>query len=124
MILTARQETAIAICIALQGKSDPVSVDTIAPMIGYSRSQTEVIAIRLKRGGVLGAVRGANGGYYLLRDASHTTLLQIVNCIPLSEGQSRFYPDRSVRVYMDKLDLTHHNYLVKTTLADLMFKPV
>jgi Rrf2 family protein len=67
--------------IARNDHNGPVKRKDIVKNQEISDSYLENILITLKNGGIINAIRGANGGYMLRRPASEITLLEIVNVL-------------------------------------------
>ena len=64
---------------SLEQKS--VSIKSIAQRQGISENYLEQIISNLKRAGIVGSVRGANGGYYLKKPAEQITVGDILRIL-------------------------------------------
>ena len=80
MKLTTRGQyaTEILLCIATGEPSNLMSKKDISSRVGLSQNYIGQILMQLKHGGLVGGVRGFHGGYYLTRDTSKISLLDIV----------------------------------------------
>lgn len=67
--------------IAKNDHNGPVKRKDIVKNQEISDSYLENILITLKNGGIINAIRGANGGYKLHKPASEITLLEVVNIL-------------------------------------------
>jgi Rrf2 family transcriptional regulator, cysteine metabolism repressor len=59
----------------------PVSLTEVARAQGISQPYLEQIAIDLRRSGLLGSVRGAQGGYFLARSPEATTAGDVIRAL-------------------------------------------
>ena len=66
-------------------KEGPVSLEEVARKTGASRKFLEEIAGDLRRAGLVEGVRGAAGGYRLVRDPKSLTVAEVMNAV---EGAS------------------------------------
>ena len=67
--------------IAKHEQNGPVKRKDIVKNQEISDSYLENILITLKNGGIINAIRGANGGYTLHKPANEITLLEVVNTL-------------------------------------------
>jgi Rrf2 family protein len=66
------------LALALHQQGSPLSLREISRREGISDKYLEQIFLRLKRAGLIKAVRGANGGYLLGRKPKEITLIEIL----------------------------------------------
>ncbi len=59
----------------------PLSIEEVAKKSGESRKFLEEVAAELRRAGIVEGVRGAAGGYRLLRDARELTVAEVMNAV-------------------------------------------
>ena len=83
MKLTARVEYGVrALCaLALHSRSGPLSLREISRSEQISFQFLEQIFLDLRRGGLVGSVRGARGGYYLLLQPEEVSVGDIVRAL-------------------------------------------
>lgn len=90
MQLSTKSRYALRILLALAGKKEEntsVKGRDIALAEEITEAYLEQIMITLKAIGMVGTVRGCNGGYFLKRDPADITLLEIIEAF---EGQLTF----------------------------------
>ncbi|OGC40048.1 hypothetical protein A2Y85_03665 [candidate division WOR-3 bacterium RBG_13_43_14] len=107
----------------------PVLLRNIAKCEGISKKYLEQIVITLKVAGIVGAIRGAKGGYYLLKPPEKITLKKIfstlegsfkpVECIdhPAVCGLQKDCPTKPL---WEELSQAIEKVFDKKTLADLL----
>jgi Rrf2 family cysteine metabolism transcriptional repressor len=101
MIFTTKAEYGVRLLIQLgrQGGGVPVSLKAVAEAEDLPLAYLERIAALLKKAGLVGATRGAHGGYVLARSAEEITMDQVVLAL---EGaiapMDCFFDDREGRV--------------------------
>lgn len=83
MRFSAKGEYAVraVIDIALFGDTAPVQVKEISRRQEIPERFLEQIMSSLKKSGLVESVRGAQGGYYLLKDQSNISLIDIIEAI-------------------------------------------
>ncbi len=69
------------LCIYLERTENPVSVSDIAERQNIPVNYLEQLFGKLKRGGLLESVRGAQGGYLLARPAEKISVADILNAL-------------------------------------------
>ena len=69
------------LCLALEKTNVPVSVSDIATRQNIPVNYLEQLFGKLKRGGLLESVRGAQGGYLLARPAEKISIADILNAL-------------------------------------------
>jgi Rrf2 family protein len=110
--------------IAAHSKQHPVPTTTLARHIGLSVSSTEIVARKLRSGGLIHANRGPGGGYRLRQPVEHLTVWDVVsyfkdNAQPtVTEHGS---PEREAVVDLaNQLDQAVCNFLQAYPLADVL----
>ena len=103
-----------------------VSLSTLVKQTDLSEKYLEQLLGMLRRGGVVGTVRGANGGYFLARKASEITIkevllalddaFEITDCIN-GKCTDEYCPNKLIfkKIY-DGID----GLLTSTTLEDMI----
>jgi Rrf2 family protein len=90
MRLTARSEYGLLAMIDLASQEDqaPTSARAISERQGIPAKFLEQLLVSLRRAGLVGAVRGAHGGFHLAKEPSNITVLEIVEVLegPLSSS--------------------------------------
>ena len=118
----------ILLDIARQGEG-PASVAEIAKRQGISLKYAEQLAGTLVRGGLRRGVRGAAGGYALLRSPSEYAVGEILRCMegtlaPVSCAESGYPCERAeecgVRALWEGLYALDTAYFDAVTLSDLL----
>ena len=69
------------LCLSLEKNNSPVSVSDIAMRQNIPVNYLEQLFGKLKRGGLLESVRGAQGGYLLARPAVEISIADILNAL-------------------------------------------
>lgn len=67
--------------IAENGHDSPVRITDISARQGVTLKYTEQICGILAKGGLLRSIRGAQGGYVLVKQPDKYTVLEILNCL-------------------------------------------
>lgn len=62
----------------INSKDNPIRLKDISQRQDISEKYLEQIAILLVKGGIIGSIRGSNGGYFLKRDAQDYTVGEIL----------------------------------------------
>ena len=73
--------------LAQSGPIAPLSIKTIAERQSIPEAYLEQLLIALRKSGLLGSVRGAQGGYYLARGPEEITVGQVLRAL---EGELGF----------------------------------
>ena len=85
MRLSARVDYALRAVVELAsataGAAQPVTADALAQAQGIPPKFLESILLQLRRGGVVNAQRGPEGGYWLARAANEITLADVIRVI-------------------------------------------
>ncbi|MBP1041408.1 Rrf2 family transcriptional regulator [Vagococcus sp. BWB3-3] len=95
MKLTNATEQALAIMamLSMQPKNVPVSSESIYTKLSVSQSYIKKLLRKLVVSKLIGGVSGNNGGFYLEKETSEISLLEIVEAI---EGPLETFPDIGV----------------------------
>ena len=67
--------------LTIYGNNDYINLKSIAERQGISDNYLEQLFVSLKRNGIVESIRGAQGGYRLAKDASQTTVRQVLNAL-------------------------------------------
>ena len=110
-----------------EGESRPVTVGDIARRQEIPPSYLEQLFAKLRRGGVIESVRGAQGGYVLARPASEITVAEIIKALgePIAFGDCQTdagcgkVSDCPTHELWQKLKMSMDDILESTTLEDL-----
>ncbi len=99
-----------------------LSIEEVAKKSGESRKFLEEVAAELRRAGIVEGVRGAAGGYRLLRDARELTVAEVMNAV---EGPMEREACTAVAHHHDAGILTKVQgqvmaTLLNTTIADVV----
>lgn len=130
MRISAKAEYA---CIAMvelassYGDPQPVRLKTIADAHGISQRFLVQILLQLKGIGLVASVRGALGGYQLVRRPEKISLADIIHAIdppssprPSPELSSASPIVQAVRAVWRDLQAEEHKLLEQTTLAEML----
>lgn len=114
--------------VAKHGNDSPVKITDISSRQDLTLKYTEQICGILAKAGLLRSIRGASGGYVLVKQPDRYTVLEILNCLegdltPVScvnsDACERF-GDCNVRSLWSGLYKVVSEYLGGVTLADLI----
>lgn len=87
--------------LAEYGKTEPVSIGSISERQDISERYLEQLMAKLKKAGLVKSVRGAGGGYVLAKDASNTSVGDVLRAL---EGSlepvscAAFHPEETCMV--------------------------
>ena len=81
MKLSARARYGLRLCFLIGLSGETVSLTTLVKQTDLSKKYLEQILSQLRSGGVIGAVRGVNGGYYLLRTPAEVTIKDVLSAV-------------------------------------------
>ena len=84
MRISAKGRYAMAALIQIASKSnttEPVPIISVSESLGVSKLFLEQVAVDLKKGGLITAVKGAKGGYQLTRELSDITALDVLKSV-------------------------------------------
>ncbi|HBI9002240.1 TPA: Rrf2 family transcriptional regulator [Acinetobacter baumannii] len=130
MRLTTRGRYAVTalLDLALQPTEQTITLAEIAARQSISVAYLEQLFAKLKRHGLVSSVRGANGGYHLVRNADEITVLEIIEAVNETVDATRC--DHKGNCQNGAMCLTHDlwqelshhiaDYLAKITLANLI----
>ncbi len=71
--------------VALVEEGERISLKTISTNIGISENYLEQLMSSLKKAGIVGTIRGAKGGYVLLKETTEITIGDILRTLENSE---------------------------------------
>jgi Rrf2 family protein len=99
MRISAKSRYALAAVIhmaRLWGTGEPVTVPSIAEKLGLSKIYLEQSFALLRRGGLVGASKGAQGGYLLAPAAEEITVFDVLSAseLPLWKKRRRQWPKK------------------------------
>lgn len=84
MKLSTKSRYGLRVCQMLAenyGKIDTMPLPYIAESTSISEAYLEQIMITLKKDNIVGAVRGANGGYFLTREPKDITIGEVIRSL-------------------------------------------
>ena len=119
----------IMIDVAQNAGGAPVRISEISERLGISLKYTEQIAYLLTKGGLLRSMRGAQGGYELVRTPAEYSVREILTCTegelaPVACAKENFPCERSAscgtRALWAGLFTLTSAYFDAVTLADLL----
>ena len=114
--------------VAKNGGDSPVKITDISARQGVTLKYTEQICGILSKGGLLRSIRGAQGGYVLVKQPEKYTVLEILNCLEgdlapvgcVNSDLCERFEGCSVRSLWSGLYKVVEEYLGGVTLADLV----
>jgi Rrf2 family protein len=86
---TAEYALRAVVFIARRGTDVPVQADELAEAVDVPRNYLGKVLHQLVRARILRSTRGKNGGFWLARDPSDLTLLEIASLFDRIEGRRR-----------------------------------
>lgn len=123
----------LAIDVAQQQGSGPVSLREASQRQGFSAKYIEQLASQLMHAGILESVRGAHGGYKLARGAEEITAGEIlrasegstapVACLEDDFGVCPLREECATISFWEGLDAAIETYVDGVSLADLASQP-
>jgi len=135
MILGTKARYAVMAMVELAGRGaeKPVPLSELAGSQEITIPYLEQIFNKLKRGGIVRSVLGANGGYVLARNASEIHISEIVEAADESMKMTRCDKEKNTGCMAstarclthdlwDGLGKSIHSYLSGITLADVLAK--
>lgn len=81
MKLTTRTKYGLKMCFLIAQSGEPVPLSSLQKQTQHSEKYLEQLLALLKKGGVLKAERGVNGGYRLARPAAAITMKEILDAL-------------------------------------------
>ena len=122
----------LMLALAMQGEGENLSVKSVADSQGISEKYLEQIIPLLVRGGFVRSVRGARGGYHLMKDPEDTTVGDIlrtvegsiapVSCLDDAVNQCARCKECVTLDLWEQVDQAISNVVDHVTLADLVDK--
>ncbi len=105
---------------------DPISLREIAKNQNIPLPFLEQIAIKLRNAGLLKSIRGAHGGYILLKDKKQVTLADIMQAVegPINVGPSTNKEFEVTQKLWQKLNRGIYSILKSITLEDLYYDSI
>jgi Rrf2 family protein len=121
MRLSARVDYALRAVIELaRGGDSPITADRIARAQEIPPKFCESILLQLRRGGIVYAQRGPEGGYWLAKPASALTLIEIIEVIDGPLGSPRSQADGSLQKVWAALELAERRILTEVTIEHVV----
>ena len=122
----------LMLALAMQGEGENLSVKSVAESQGISEKYLEQIIPLLVRGGFVRSVRGARGGYHLMKDPEDTTVGDVlrtvegsiapVSCLDDAVNQCARCKECVTLDLWAQVDQAISNVVDHVTLADLVDK--
>ena len=114
--------------VAKNGNDSPAKITDISARQNLTLKYTEQICGILAKGGLLRSIRGAAGGYVLVKQPDKYTVLEILNCLEgdlapvdcVNSDVCERFDDCNVRSLWTGLYKVIADYLGGVTLADLI----
>jgi Rrf2 family protein len=121
MRLSARVDYALRAVIELaRGGDSPITADRIARAQEIPPKFCESILLQLRRGGVVYAQRGPDGGYWLAKPAAALTLLEIIEVIDGPLGSPRTQVEGSLQKVWAALEEAERRILTEVTIEHVI----
>jgi len=110
MILTTKARYAVMAIIEIAANVDgaPLSLQTISKRQDISLSYLEQIFLRLKKAGIVSAIKGPGGGYILAKKREEITVAKIINAIGEPIKMTRCKNDKGGCMKISTKCKTHH----------------
>ncbi|GMR19164.1 MAG: Rrf2 family transcriptional regulator [Patescibacteria group bacterium] len=128
-LLTTRGDYGLLLVtyLAREPREEPISLSEIASHFGLSQSFLEQIAADLRRARLIFARRGKDGGYFLVRDPSLISVIEVLEALegPLQvvscqDGTCLVSENCSTRDFWMVFQKYIHRTLREITVADLL----
>jgi len=121
MRLSARVDYALRAVIELaRGGTSPITADRIARAQEIPPKFCESILLQLRRGGIVYAQRGPEGGYWLAKPASTLTLVEIIEVIDGPLGSPRTQAEGSLQKVWAALENAERRILTEVTIEHVI----
>lgn len=121
MRLSARVDYALRAVLELaRGGQSPITADRIARAQEIPPKFCESILLQLRRGGVVYAQRGPEGGYWLAKPASTLTLLEIIEVIDGPLGSPRTQAEGALQKVWAALEEAERRILTEVTIEHVI----
>ncbi|MBO8128100.1 MAG: Rrf2 family transcriptional regulator [Peptococcaceae bacterium] len=124
-----RYGTRALVEIAANSGEEPVPLKVIAERQNLSQAYLEQLILSLKAAGLVRSVRGAKGGFLMVRDPKTITMMEVVEilggklevteCVK-EPGVCSRSAKCAVRDFWNRIDEAIEGVLTSTTLADLV----
>lgn len=110
----------LAACLASHPGA-PLSLEAVAQKTGASRKFLEQVAGELRKAGLIEGVRGAAGGYRLMRDARSLSVAEVLTAVegPMEVADCTAHAPKSELGIITKVQGQVMATLMNTTIADL-----
>jgi Rrf2 family protein len=121
MRLSARVDYALRAVIELaRGGDSPITADRIARAQEIPPKFCESILLQLRRGGIVYAQRGPEGGYWLAKPATALTLIEIIEVIDGPLGSPRTQAEGSLQKVWAALEAAERRILTEVTIEHVI----
>ena len=121
MRLSARVDYALRAVIELaRGGGSPITADRIARAQEIPPKFCESILLQLRRGGIVYAQRGPEGGYWLAKPAPTLTLIEIIEVIDGPLGSPRTQAEGSLQKVWAALEMAERRILTEVTIEHVI----
>lgn len=121
MRLSARVDYALRAVLELaRGGDSPITADRIARAQEIPPKFCESILLQLRRGGIVYAQRGPEGGYWLAKPASALTLIEIIEVIDGPLGSPRTQAESALQKVWSALELAERRILTEVTIEHVI----
>jgi Rrf2 family protein len=121
MRLSARVDYALRAILELaHGGDSPITADRIARAQEIPPKFCESILLQLRRGGIVYAQRGPEGGYWLAKPAAELSLLEIIEVIDGPLGSPRSRSEGALQRVWVALEEAERRILTEVTIDDVI----
>lgn len=121
MRLSARVDYALRAVLELaRGGDTPVTAERIARAQDIPPKFCESILLQLRRGGIVFAQRGPEGGYWLAKPVSQISLLEIIEVIDGPLGSPRAQSASALQQVWTALEEAERRILTEVTVAHVI----
>jgi Rrf2 family protein len=121
MRLSARVDYALRAVLELATSgANPVTAERIARAQGIPPKFCESILLQLRRGGIVYAQRGPEGGYWLARPVDQISLLEIIEVIDGPLGSPRAQTGSPLNRVWSALEDSERRILTQVTIAHVL----
>src|SRR5688500_2957520 len=121
MRLSARVDYALRAVLELaRGGDSPITADRIARAQEIPPKFCESILLQLRRGGIVYAQRGPEGGYWLAKPASALTLIEIIEVIDGPLGSPRTQAEGALQKVWSALEMAERRILTEVTIEHVI----
>lgn len=124
MRLSARVDYALRAVLELahggRKSSAPITADRVARAQDIPPKFCESILLQLRRGGIVHAQRGPEGGYWLARPVDQISLLEIIEVIDGPLGSPRTQTEGALQKVWAALEDAERRILTEVTIAHIL----